>query len=185
LTQTYCYSHPRPAVTADVVLFRLTVEPVEPRVEVLLVRRGHPPFAGCWALPGGFVEPAESPAQAAQRELLEETGLALSDLTQVGTFGDPGRDPRGWVVSAAYAATVGPEMGPLQAGDDASDVSWWPIGALPQLAFDHASIVKQALRALGTTLAPIGEAASVESASSSPAPDRRKEKHSGSDGRVQ
>ena len=96
MPKKYTYDYPRPAVTVDVVLVTR-----EPRPRVLLIRRKHDPFAGTWALPGGFVDPAETLAAAAGRELREETGVAAADLEQLGAFGDPGRDPRGWTVSVA------------------------------------------------------------------------------------
>jgi len=92
----YCYDHPRPAVTVDVVL--LCRRPLE----VLLIKRGRPPFKGSWALPGGFVDKAESLEAAAARELLEETGIDGIQLKQIGAFGGPGRDPRGHTISVAY-----------------------------------------------------------------------------------
>ena len=102
----FTYDFPRPALTADVVLFAGPAEDLS----VLLIRRGRPPFRGQWALPGGFVDEGERVIDAARRELLEETGIAWDeDLLQVGTFGDPGRDPRGWTASVIWAAYVGRE----------------------------------------------------------------------------
>ncbi len=140
----YCYHHPRPALTADVVLLR-TRTPDPEDLEVLLVRRGHPPFEGTWALPGGFVEDGESPRVAALRELSEETGLTGIDIRQVGAFGDPGRDPRGWTVSVAFVARGAFAGAEPLAGDDAADARWWRVDALPPLAFDHAEIIAAAL----------------------------------------
>ncbi len=144
----YCYGHPRPALTADIVLLREGVQrPDGP--EVLLIRRGHPPFEGTWALPGGFVEEGESPRVAALRELSEETGLTAADLHEVGAFGEPGRDPRGWTVTVAFAARgTFADAEPL-AGDDAAEAQWWRIDALPPLAFDHAEIIAAALQREG------------------------------------
>ena len=82
----------RPSVTVDIVLIAL----VDGQRSVLLVRRKNPPFAGSWALPGGFVEPHEPLEAAARRELYEETGVTLLSLEQLRAFGEPGRDPRGW-----------------------------------------------------------------------------------------
>ena len=137
----YCYPHPRPALTSDIVLLR---ETAGRPLQVLLIRRGHPPFEGKWALPGGFVEEGESPEVGAQRELAEETGVTGVDLRQVGAFGEPGRDPRGWTVSVAFVAR-GPLADAIKAGDDAADVRWWPVDALPPLAFDHPEIIRRAL----------------------------------------
>jgi 8-oxo-dGTP diphosphatase len=142
----YCYDFPRPAVTVDVVLLRA------PRAstaagEILLIRRGHPPYAGQWALPGGFVDEGEPLEDAARRELREETHLEILELVQVGAFGKPGRDPRGRVISIAYRARL--EAGPAEtrAGDDADEARWWPLDELPALAFDHAEIIRTALDA--------------------------------------
>jgi 8-oxo-dGTP diphosphatase len=111
---------------------------------VLLVQRAYPPFAGEWALPGGFVEEGERVADAAPRELAEETGLTLTSLRLLGVYDTPGRDPRGWTVSITYFATVPPEP-PLTAGDDAQQARWFPADNLPKLAFDHAAILGDAL----------------------------------------
>jgi 8-oxo-dGTP diphosphatase len=85
----FCYEHPRHAVTVDAIVVSR-----EPKPRVLLIRRKYPPFAGMWAIPGGHVEMGETLEQAARRELFEETGVEVSRLDQLYTFGDPGRDPR-------------------------------------------------------------------------------------------
>jgi 8-oxo-dGTP diphosphatase len=144
-TGTYCYGYPRPALTVDVVLIHLGVDG---RAETLLIQRGHPPFEGRWALPGGFVDKDEPLRAAALRELQEETALPDLSLGQIGAFGDPGRDPRGWVVSVAFAAFLPNLRGEIQAGDDAAEVAWWPLDTLPPLAFDHDKIIATALKAL-------------------------------------
>ena len=135
----YTYPYPRPALTVDIVLIKEGCE----GLEILLIQRGHPPFAGQWALPGGFVDEYEPLEAAARRELFEETGLEAPDLQQFGAFGDPGRDPRGWTVSVAFWTRIAGDITP-RAGDDASAARWWPLDALPSLAFDHADIVRQA-----------------------------------------
>lgn len=118
--------------------------------EVLLIQRGRPPFAGSWALPGGFIEPFERPEDAARRELAEETGLLLTaPMALVGVYGDRDRDPRGWTVSAAYVALVGGDTPEVAGGDDAADARWFAVDSLPELAFDHALIVADALAVLG------------------------------------
>jgi 8-oxo-dGTP diphosphatase len=135
----FSYDYPRPALTVDVVLATR-----EPRPRVLLIRRKHEPFAGTWALPGGFVDANEKLPDAARRELREETGLATGDLEQLYTAGDPGRDPRGWTVSVVYLARVkADELKPV-AADDADEVAWFPLDDLPALAFDHAMILARA-----------------------------------------
>jgi 8-oxo-dGTP diphosphatase len=141
----HTYDYPRPALTADVVALRFHAN----TLECLLIERARPPFEGSWALPGGFVDAGESPRAAAARELVEETAVALSaeELIEVGAFGDPGRDPRGWVVSVAWAALL-PCDAAASAGDDARVARWWPLAALPPLAFDHATIISRAIERL-------------------------------------
>jgi 8-oxo-dGTP diphosphatase len=109
---------------------------------VLLIERKWDPYAGCWALPGGHVNTRESSLAAAARELKEETGIKVStaDLRQVGAYDDPDRDPRGRYVSVAYTTTLTEPL-PHEAKDDAVTARWWPLNALPDLAFDHAKIL--------------------------------------------
>jgi 8-oxo-dGTP diphosphatase len=119
---------------------------------VLLIRRGIEPFAGEYALPGGFVLPDENLDRAARRELLEETGTADVYLEQLYTFGDPGRDPRGRVITVAYYALVPEDKSPLLAGTDAAAAAWLPVSNLPSLAFDHGAIVDYAIGRLRNKL---------------------------------
>lgn len=135
----YTYEYPRPMLTADCVVVRH-------RAEVLLVRRGNEPFKDCWALPGGFMEMDETIEHCAVRELLEETGLRVEEesLRLIGVYSAPGRDPRGRTVTAAYMVEA-PKGADAHAGDDAAEVRWWPLHALPTLAFDHAEIIAAAL----------------------------------------
>ncbi|MGA7614217.1 MAG: NUDIX hydrolase [Thermoanaerobaculia bacterium] len=137
----HCYEFPRPAVTVDVVLFR----PSTDGHEVLLIRRGREPFRGRWAFPGGFVDPFEPLERAARRELREETGLTRIRLEQLAAFGDPGRDPRGHTISIVFTGTVGGRRR-MKAADDADEVQWFAVNDLPPLAFDHAKILRHALR---------------------------------------
>jgi 8-oxo-dGTP diphosphatase len=142
-TEVPYYEYPRPALTVDVVLLRLSSNR---EYDVLLIQRGSEPFKGSWALPGGFVEEGETLEAAARRELLEETGLDPHWLKQFGVYGDPGRDPRGWVVSVAFAVWVtGSDV--VRAGSDAVQVQWHPNNNLPLLAFDHKTILYDALKA--------------------------------------
>lgn len=137
---------PRPALTADTVV----IGGDDQELCVLLIRRGKEPFRGSWALPGGFVDRDEEPEFAARRELAEETGLESADaFTLVGVYGEPGRDPRGWTVTVAYALDVGEEVPDVVGGDDAAEAAWHPVGELPPLAFDHARIIDDALVVLG------------------------------------
>jgi 8-oxo-dGTP diphosphatase len=133
----------RPALTVDVVIFRLQLD----QLETLLVRRAGNPFKGAWAIPGGFVRLDEGLDDAARRELDEETGIRDVYLEQLYTFGEPHRDPRGRVVTIAYYALL-PSGAVAKAGDDAAEVNWFGLGQLPDLAFDHAEIVQYALQRL-------------------------------------
>jgi 8-oxo-dGTP diphosphatase len=135
----FCYEYPRPAVTVDIVIVGQGA-----RRRVLLVRRKHEPFAGRWALPGGFVDMDESLEAAACRELYEETGVRAGRLEQLYTFGEPGRDPRGWTISVAYLAQVDPRRLRPRAADDAAEVAWHSLAHPPPLAFDHAQILRVA-----------------------------------------
>jgi 8-oxo-dGTP diphosphatase len=135
-----CYEFPRPAVTADIVIVTHDPEP-----QVLLIQRKEDPFAGYWALPGGFLNQEESLAAAASRELLEETGVSGVELEQLGAFADPGRDPRGWTVTVAFLARVDRSAVKPKAGDDAAAVKWHPLDKPPKkLAFDHDKILARA-----------------------------------------
>ncbi len=139
----YTYDYPHPAVTVDIVLLRQG----ERSPEVLLIQRAHPPFAEHWALPGGFVDKGETLAQAAHRELQEETGLKGVALRQLAAFGTPGRDPRGWTISIAFWGWLEGNASIVKAGDDASHAAWWKLDHLPPLAFDHAQILATAQEA--------------------------------------
>jgi len=143
----YCYDYPRPAVTADAIILTRESSP-----RVLLIRRKHAPFAGAWALPGGFVDQDEPLEAAARRELYEETGLVVGDLEQMHTFGDPGRDPRGWTVSVAFVARIDSASATPKPGDDAAAVAWHPLNRLPPLAFDHEKVLAHARRWLESHL---------------------------------
>ena len=131
-------------LTVDCVVFGLD----DDRLEVLLIERGHPPFRGHWAIPGGFVDPPESLEDAARRELEEETGLRDLYIEQLYTFGDPGRDPRGHTVSVAYYGLVRLAHHAVAGGDDARDARWFAVDDLPRLAFDHDRTLDVALARL-------------------------------------
>ena len=140
----HCYAYPHPAVTTDVVLFTIRDE----TLQLLLIRRGRPPFQDCWALPGGFLDIDEDLDRCAARELAEETGVSARYLEQLYTFGAVGRDPRERVISVAYFALVPSEQLTLAAGDDATDARWFAVSELPTLAFDHAEIIRFAQQRL-------------------------------------
>lgn len=140
----FTYEHPRPALAVDCVVFGLG----ERALEVLLVERGLPPFAGRWALPGGFVRVDESVDAAARRELGEEAGVSPDVLEQLRAFGEVGRDPRERVVSVAYWALVRGERHRPRAATDARAARWFPLHDHPPLAFDHEAIVSAAIERL-------------------------------------
>ncbi|WP_093592212.1 NUDIX hydrolase [Lentzea waywayandensis] len=124
------------AVTVDLVVLTVRGD----ALCALLVRRGEAPYRGRWALPGGFVQPAESVDSAAVRELAEETGVSGLHLEQLGTYGEPRRDPRMRVVSVAYLA-LAPDLPVPVAGTDAAAASWVPVSEASSLAFDHDRIL--------------------------------------------
>ncbi len=130
-------------LTVDAVVFG---QGRDGKTSLLLIQRKNDPFKGKWALPGGFVEKDEDLETAAKRELQEETGLKVGKVEQLGTFGRPGRDPRGRMVSVAYLAHVDLEQAKITAGDDAGDAQWFAIDALPELAFDHKEIIELAIK---------------------------------------
>ncbi|HEX6386894.1 MAG TPA: NUDIX domain-containing protein [Anaerolineae bacterium] len=134
----------RPSVTVDVVIFSL----VENDLQVLLVKRKNPPFAGMWAVPGGFVQLDESLEAAAARELAEETGVTDVYTEQLYTFGAPDRDPRMRVITVAYFALVPYDTVKHQPGGDTVETGWFSMFDLPELAFDHAKILDYALTRL-------------------------------------
>lgn len=136
----HCYAHPHPAVTTDVVVFTIR----DRRLKLLLIERGGEPFRGMWALPGGFLDIDEDLAACAKRELEEETGVSGVYLEQLYTFGKPDRDPRERVISIAYYALVPSDRLQVKAASDASDAKWFALDEMPELAFDHNQIIKQA-----------------------------------------
>ncbi len=138
----YCYEYPRMMVTADIAVF----SKIEEEWKILLIKRKHYPFESCWALPGGFVEMDENFITAAGRELQEETGLTEVSLVEVGTFGEPNRDPRGRCVTVAFSAIIDSQKAKTaQGGDDAAEAKWFNITNLPELAFDHGEIIRKAI----------------------------------------
>jgi 8-oxo-dGTP diphosphatase len=135
-------------LAVDIVIF--TIE--QGALKVLLVKRGIEPFAGQYAIPGGFVLENESLEQAAMRELREETGVAEVYLEQLYSFGDPKRDPRGRVVTVAYYALISADHSQLRAGSDAAAAAWFAVDAVPDLAFDHPKILAYAVERLRNKL---------------------------------
>ncbi|MEV7388996.1 MULTISPECIES: NUDIX domain-containing protein [unclassified Streptomyces] len=138
------------AVTVDLAVLTLRAG----ALHVLLVERGQEPFAGRWALPGGFVLPRESAETAARRELAEETGLSDVSglhLEQLRTYSDPDRDPRMRVVSVAFTALL-PDPPEPHGGGDAAQARWLPYGQARPLAFDHDGILADAHDRVGAQL---------------------------------
>lgn len=151
--RSHTYEYPMPAVTVDVVVFAL----VESKLKVLLIKRGDDPYAGYWALPGGFLEENEPISAGALRELKEETTLVPEGpLVFLNAYGNPGRDPRGWTISLAHIALVGPPLPEVVGSDDASEAEWRDIDAPSELAFDHAEILADAIVRL-KSLIDLGE----------------------------
>jgi 8-oxo-dGTP diphosphatase len=143
MTKKFTYDFPRPAVTVDIIVVTRG-----PKPKVLLIRRKHDPFAGCWAIPGGFVEMDETLEAAARRELKEETGVSVDRLEQLHAFGDPGRDPRGRTIAVAYWTRVHENRVKPHADDDAAEVGWFPLHRPPVLAFDHREMLGYVRRRL-------------------------------------
>ncbi|MDO4218191.1 MAG: NUDIX hydrolase [Bacteroidales bacterium] len=134
----YSYRYPRPSVTADIAILTSHGD------EVLLIRRGNDPYKGMWALPGGFFDMEDDDiACTARRELQEETGLSDIPLFEVCTASRRNRDPRGRTISVIFTAKVDPSQVKPHAGDDAAEAAWFPINALPPMAFDHEEIMQK------------------------------------------
>ncbi len=126
-----------PSLAVDAVIIR--------NGRLILIRRGNEPFRGMYALPGGFVEYGERVEETLRREVMEETGLRVVSHRLLGVYSSPERDPRWHTVSIAYLTEC---EGEPAAGDDACGVAWFPLNALPPLAFDHEKIVRDAVSLL-------------------------------------
>lgn len=138
---TFTYEFPRPTVTIDAAVLRPSL--TGNGIEILLIRRGHAPFAGCLALPGGFLEMDESPLVGAARELCEETGISGIPLAPLFACGEPGRDPRARCITLVYGALVsGTDLAP-HGSDDADEADWFPLFQPPAMAFDHARAIRE------------------------------------------
>ena len=142
-------SFPRPIASVDLAIFALS----ENGLDVLLMRRSDEPFAGEWALPGGWIRVGEDAdlAAAARRVLKDKTGVETPYLEQFQSVGNAERDPRGWSLSIGYFALMPREEAVLASGGNAADVEWWPLTddavAVP-LAFDHAALLATAANRL-------------------------------------
>ena len=134
LSQYNINDYERPSLTADIAAFMLRTQESEnykrnsdKKLSILLIKRGQHPFLGCWALPGGFLRPDETVEACALREIAEEAGVMPVSLLPVGVFSQPGRDPRGWIISNAFASVISEESVELTGGDDAADAQWFDV----------------------------------------------------------
>ena len=134
----YCYKYPRLAMTVDAIIVAENFS----QDMILLIQRKLGPFEGVWALPGGFVEMEETLIHACHRELYEETGIRGVELHQFFTFDAVDRDPRDRTISTVFYGRI-QETTDVKGGDDANKADWFPIISLPEMAFDHALIIRK------------------------------------------
>lgn len=134
LSQYNINEYERPSLTADIAAFMIRSfesdnykRNSENKLSILLINRGEYPYKGCWALPGGFLQPNETIEECAYREITEEASVTPASLMPVGVFSEPGRDPRGWIISSAYASVISEESVKQAGGDDASDAQWFDV----------------------------------------------------------
>ena len=148
----YSYKYPRPAATADCVIFGFDGV----SIKILLIQRGIEPFKGKWAFPGGFMNMDETAEECAKRELEEETGLKGAAVEQFYTFSDVNRDPRERVITVAHYALV--KLSEVKGGDDAASARWFAMNEVPSLAFDHDRILRMAVNRIKERICfePIG-----------------------------
>lgn len=152
--------------TADNVIFTVTNEGKHywiPNLQLLMIKRKKWPYKGCWALPGGFINPGEKPLEAAKRELMEETKVSGLHIEHVDVYSEFGRDPRGWIITSSYCALVNEEvLKNREAGDDAAQTELVSLEEIlnmqkgsedgtdeeneGKLAFDHRDIINDALK---------------------------------------
>jgi 8-oxo-dGTP diphosphatase len=144
LEMSYRYDYPHFALTVDAVIFSKS----DAGLNVLLIRRANEPFMDHWAFAGGYVNIDEVIEKAVYRELKEETNISNVTLKRFDIFDAIDRDPRERTVSVVYYGVINGSNEPIRAGDDATDAKWFPVNALPELAFDHAIIFKKVLEAV-------------------------------------
>ncbi len=144
--EQYCYKYPRPALTADCIVFTKETTP-----RVLLIERGGEPYKGFWAFPGGFMNMDETTEQCAIRELEEETGMKVDKVQEIGAYSKIDRDPRGRTITVAYLSVVDAPC-EVNGQDDAAKAQWFYINDLPKLAFDHDEIMRDAISVLDQSL---------------------------------
>lgn len=148
------HTYKNPSLAVDLVVFGYH----DRKLSVLLLNRKEAPFQNSWTLPGGFLQLEESLLQVCNRIMKTKTGLENIYLEQLYSFDEPGRDPRGRVISIAHYALVNPQRFEVVAGNMANDVQWFPVAAVPQLGFDHDQIFRQALQRLKSKILyyPVG-----------------------------
>lgn len=147
----------RPSVATDIVVFRVVEEAEEnkkkkrpKKLQVLLINRATYPYKNCWTLPGGFCQFNEKVEDTAKRELLEETNVSGVDLRLIGVYSEPGRDPRGWIISNTYMALINNLECELRTDEKAWEARWFAIDELDDMVigFDHFTIIKDAFALL-------------------------------------
>jgi 8-oxo-dGTP diphosphatase len=138
----YTYDWPRAMNSCDALVFAVSGE----TPQVLLIKRGHYPFQGQWAVPGGYIDMDEELHDTAARELQEETGLTGIKLRQLITMGTVGRDPRGRMITVVFYGVIDKAV-QVKGGDDASDAKWFDMLPHP-LAFDHEQVLEIAIKKL-------------------------------------
>jgi len=144
----YTYQYPRASVTVDSVIFCK----FENHTKVLLIQRRNEPFKNKWAIPGGFISMDETLEESALRELREETGLHGVKLTQFKAYGDPGRDPRGRVITVVFYGFTTITNSIVAGSDDAKSADWFDVDDTPDLATDHGLIIHELIQYLKITL---------------------------------
>ena len=142
---SFTYKYPRPALTVDSLIFYKDIKDIK----ILLIQRAYAPFDNYWAFPGGFVDMDETLKDAALRELNEEAGITDVDLKQLYAFDAIDRDPRHRTISVAFYGFCKSLNINIKAGDDAKNAAWYSLSDLPELAFDHKSILDFAIKELG------------------------------------
>ena len=139
---SFTYKYPRPALTVDSLIFYKDTNDIK----ILLIQRAFPPFENYWAFPGGFVDMDETLKTAALRELYEEAGIKDINLEQLYAFDAIDRDPRHRTISVVFYGFSNSLDINIKAGDDARNAAWFSIKNLPELAFDHKSILDFAIK---------------------------------------
>jgi 8-oxo-dGTP diphosphatase len=134
----------QPGITVDLVIFTVN----DGRLKVLLVKRAEEPFAGCWSIPGGFLQSGESLEEAAIRVMKAKTGVKEVYLEQLYTFGAPARDPRARVITVTYFALIPWKDFLRPESKKVIDLAWQSVDELPRLAFDHTEILTYAVNRL-------------------------------------